>query len=305
MSQFGLALGGGGARGLAHIGVLKVLEEENIKIHSITGCSMGSLVGGLYAYYGNAKEVEDFIFRAMEHPKFLEMGIEKLSDNYQHSDKSYFEQFYDYVGTRIQALKALNHLSYFDEKISDDIFSMIPDVKIENLKIKYSAIATDLLLGEEVNFTKGSLRQVIKASSAIPGIFPPVKLDNYFLVDGSASESVPAGKVREIGADRVLGVDVTHCIKAIDQPQNIFEILYRAEDITSYKLSELRLKEADLIIRPKVRHLTWADYDQTSEIITAGEEAAKENISEIKKLMNRNSYLLEIEHYLKKLKADG
>ena len=305
MSNFGLALGGGGARGLAHIGVLKIFDEENIKIHSITGCSMGALVGGLYAYYGNAKEVEEFIFSAMKHPKFIELGIEKLSDNNKKTDKNYFEQFYDYVGIRIQALKTLNRLSYFDEKLSDDFFSMIPDVQIENLKIKFSAIATDLISGKEINFTRGSLRKVIKASSAIPGIFPPVRLDDYFLIDGSASESVPAGRVREIGADRVLGVDVTHCIKAIVQPQNVFEILYRAEDITSFNLSVSRLREADLVIRPQVRHLTWADFDKTDEIIAAGEQASKENINEIKKLIHRNSYLLEIEHYIKKLKGDA
>lgn len=305
MSKFGLALGGGGARGLAHIGVLKVLEKENIKIHSITGCSMGALVGGLYAYYGNAKEVEDFIFNAMKHPKFIELGTDKLKVSNKKPDKSYFEQFYDYVGTRIQALKALNRLSYFDEELTNEIYKIIPDTPIESLKIKYSAIATDLLSGEEINFTKGSLRQVIKASSAIPGIFPPVRLDNYFLIDGSASESVPAGKVREIGANRVLGVDVTRCIKTIDLPQNVFEILYRAEDITSFNLSVLRLKEADLVIRPQVRHLTWADFDQTTEIISAGEQATKENIAEIKKLVNRNSYLLEFEHYIKKLKRNA
>ncbi|MEW6004835.1 MAG: patatin-like phospholipase family protein [Stygiobacter sp.] len=305
MSKFGLALGGGGARGLAHIGVLKVLDEENIKIHSITGCSMGALVGGLYAYYGNAKEVEDFIYKAINHPKFIELGTDKLKENNKKPDKNYFEQFYDYVGTRIQALKALNRLSYFDEELTNEIYQMIPDTLIENLKIKYSAIATDLLSGEEVNFTRGSLRQAIKASSAIPGIFPPVRLNNYLLIDGSASESVPAGRVREIGADRVLGVDVTRCIKTIDQPKNVFEILYRAEDITSFHLSVLRLREADLVIRPQVRHLTWADFDQTKEIIAAGEQAAKENIAEIKKLVNRNSYLLEIEHYIKKLKGDA
>ncbi len=305
MSKFGLALGGGGARGLAHIGVLKVLEKENIKIHSITGCSMGALVGGLYAYYGNAKEVEDFIFNAMKHPKFIELGTDKLKVSNKKPDKSYFEQFYDYVGTRIQALKALNRLSYFDEELTNEIYKIIPDTPIESLKIKYSAIATDLLSGEEINFTKGSLRQVIKASSAIPGIFPPVRYDNYFLIDGSASESVPAGKVREIGANRVLGVDVTRCIKTIDLPKNVFEILYRAEDITSFNLSVLRLKEADLVIRPQVRHLTWADFDQTTEIISAGEQATKENIAEIKKLVNRNSYLLEFEHYIKKLKRNA
>ncbi len=304
MSKFGLALGGGGARGLAHIGVLKVLDEEKIKIHSITGCSMGALVGGLYAYYGNAKEVEDFIYKAIKHPKFVELETDKLKGNNK-PDKNYFEQFYDYVGTRIQALKALNRLSYFDEELTKEIYQIIPDTPIENFKIKYSAIATDLLSGEEVNFTRGSLRDVIRASSAIPGIFPPVKYQNYFLIDGSASESVPAGKVREIGADRVLAVDVTRCITTIEQPQNIFNVLYRAEDITSFKLSVLRLREADIVIHPQVRHLTWANFDQTSEIIAAGEQAAKENIDEIKKLVNRNSYLLEIEHYIKKLKGDA
>ncbi len=304
MSKFGLALGGGGARGLAHIGVLKVLDEENIKIHSMTGCSMGALVGGLYAYFGDAKQVEDFIFKAIKHPKFVELGTDKLKGNNK-PDKSYFEQFFDYIGTRVQALKALNRLSYFDEELTNEIYQIIPDVPIENFKIKFSAIATELLSGEEINFTNGSLRDVIRASSAIPGIFPPVKYQNYFLIDGSASESVPAGKVREIGADRVLAVDVTRCIKTIEQPQNIFDVLYRSEDITSFKLSVLRLREADLVIRSQVRHLTWADFDKTDEIIAAGEQASKENINEIKKLIHRNSYLLEIEHYIKKLKGDA
>ena len=111
--------------------------------------------------------------------------------------------------------------------------------------------------------------------------------------------------MREIGADRVLAVDVTRCIKTIEQPQNIFDVLYRSEDITSFKLSVLRLREADLVIRPQVRHLTWADFDKTDEIIAAGEQTSKENINEIKKLIHRNSYLLEIEHYIKKLKGDA
>ena len=300
MKKFGLALGGGGARGLAHIGVLKVLEQNKIKIHSVTGCSMGAIVGGLYAYYGNSKQVEDFILEIVNHPKFIELGIEKLSEKNNKPNKNYFEQFYDYIGKRVQALKALNRLSYFDEQITNEMYKVIPDVPIENFKIKFSAIATDLLSGEEINFTAGSLRKVIQASSAIPGIFPPVKYQNYFLIDGSASESVPAAKVRDLGADRVLAVDVTREIKIIEEPQNVFEILYRAEDISSYHLSMVRLREADLVIRPKVRHLSWADFDMTSEIIAAGEQAALANLDEIKKLAKRNSFILEIDRFIRK-----
>jgi NTE family protein len=305
MSKFGIALGGGGARGLAHIGVLKVLDSEGIKINYITGCSMGAVVGGLYAYFGSAKEVEIFIHDLIEHPKFIELGIDKLSNKSTKPDKNYFEQFMDYVGTRVQALKALNRLSYFDDESTKEIYKIFPDVLIEKLQIKFSAIATDLLSGEEINFTKGSLRDALRASSAIPGIFPPVKYENYFLVDGSASESVPAGKVREIGADRVLAVDVTRSLKAVKQPNNIFDILFRTEDITSYHLTLLRLREADLVIRPQVKQLIWADYDRVDEIISAGEIVTKANLNEIKKLINRNSYLLEFEHYLKKLKGDA
>ena len=304
MSKLGLALGGGGARGLAHIGVLKVLDAEGIRPAAITGCSMGALVGGLYAYFGNAKHVETFMLRTISDPKFLNLGIVNLNNNGKKSGKGYFDQFFDYVGTRLQAINSLNRFSYFDEEVTAAMYEMIPDVQIEHLDIHFSAIATDLNSGEEINFSKGSLRNAVHASSAIPGIFPPVKIGKYFLVDGSASESVPAGKVREIGADRVLAVDVTRSLKIVEQPQNIFDILYRTEDITSFHLSVIRLREADLIIRPNVRQLSWTDFDKAAEIIAAGETIAKANLSEIKKLVERNSYLIEFEHYLKKLKGD-
>ncbi len=303
MSKFGLALGGGGARGLAHIGILKVLDAENIPVNAITGCSMGALIGGLYAYYGNAKRVEEFIYSAIKDPKFVELGIDKLSTNRTKPDRSILEPLLNYVNTRLQAFKALNRFSFFEENLSEIIYEIIPDKPIEDLEIKFSAIATDLISGEEINFTKGSLREVIKASSAIPGIFPPVKYHNRFLVDGSASESVPAGKVKEIGADRVLAIDVTRYIKSAEQPHNIFDVLSRTIDIMSYHLSVERLKEADLVIHPDVKKLSWADFDMIDEIISAGETAAKENINEIKKLVQRNSYLLAIEHYVKKIKV--
>ena len=304
MSKLGLALGGGGARGLAHIGVLKVLDEEGIKIKAITGCSMGAVIGGLYAYFGNAKEVEKFIYNAVKEPCFERLGMNAFTENGKIPNKNYFEQFFDYIDARLHAIKTLNRLSYFDEEVTKELYELIPDIPIETLDINFSAIATDLISGEEINFSKGSLRNAIKASSAIPGIYPPAKIENYLLIDGSASESVPAGRVKEIGADRVLAVDVTRSIKVVSPTKNILDILYRAEDITSYHLSLLRLREADLIIRPKVKNLSWADFDKTAEIISSGEVAARENITLIKKLVNRNSYLLEIEQYIKKLKGE-
>ncbi len=302
MAELGLALGGGGARGLAHIGVLKVLEREKIKIQAITGCSMGSIIGGLYAYFGEAQKVQEFVHEVFSSPVMEELGFKDFGEG-QSPDKSYFEQFFDFVEIRLKAIKSLGRLSFFDEESTEKLFNLIPDVPIEELPIKFSAIATDLISGAEVNFTEGSLRQVLRASSAIPGIFPPVRLDSYYLVDGSASESVPAGKVREIGADRVLAVNVSRNISIYTPPKNLIEILFRTEDITSHQLSLIRLKEADLVIQPEVHELSWVDFDKVDYLIASGEIAALENIEEIRNLATRNSYLLEIEQFLKRIKG--
>ncbi|MCX6137858.1 MAG: patatin-like phospholipase family protein [Ignavibacteriales bacterium] len=304
MSKLGLALGGGGARGLAHIGVLKVLDAEGIKPAAITGCSMGALVGGLYALHGNAKHVEEFILHIINNPKTLLMEIERLGNGEEHSHKGYFDQFFDYVGTRLKAINSLQALSYFNEAVAGEIFEMIPDVKIETLKIKFSAIATDLVSGEEINFEKGSLRTAIRASAAIPGIFPPVEWEQCLLVDGCASQSVPVGRVREIGADRVLAVDVTRALKIVEKPDNMIELLFRTEDITSYHLSAIRLQEADLIIRPWVQQWSWMDFDNAEEIIAAGEAATKGSLGEIKDLIGRNSLWLEAKQFMKRFKKN-
>ncbi len=301
MAGIGLALGGGGARGLAHIGVLKVLEQEEIKITNITGCSMGAIIGGLYAYYGTAADVEEHVFKSLQEPKFQDLQLDDLKRDQDTSDKGFLEEFWDYLGFRFQVLKSLQNISFFDDETTTNLYSGLPEARIENLKIKFSAIATDLLSGEEINFTKGNLREVLRASSAIPGIFPPVQIDDYYLVDGSASESVPVGRVKEIGADRVLAVDVMHCLRRIDKPVNSIDVLSRSGDIASFHLSKARLKDADLVIRPKVRKLTWADFDKIEKIIRKGEDAVRNNIEEIRKLANRNSYLLEFEQYIKKL----
>jgi len=229
------------------------------------------------------------------------LGLDSLKENKDGSPKSSFEQFFDLIEVRLQAIKALGSTSYFDEEVTKEIFQIIPDALIEDLPIPFSAIATDLISGNEINFTHGSLREAIRASSAIPGIFPPVQIDDYLLVDGSASESVPAGRVREIGADRVLAVDVTRDIKIFTHPNNILEILLRTEDITSYHLSKIRLKEADLVIHPNVKNYSWVDFDQAKVLIAAGEIAALQNLEEIRKLAHRNSYLIELEQYLKRL----
>ncbi len=306
MSKLGIALGGGGARGLAHIGVLKKLEKEKIEISAITGCSMGAVIGSLYAYHGSAKKVEEQLTDYINNFNFEELGIDEFNNTQKNDELSildgkFWESFVSFFRFRFNILKTLRKPSYFNDEITSKIFKLIPDVEIESLKIPFSAIATDLISGEEINFTRGSLREAVRASSAIPGIFPPVKKDKLILVDGASSESVPVGRVKEIGADRVLAVNVSHCIKADKTPENVFEILYRTGDISSYHLSLERLKAADLVLNPSVKDVFWADFADITELVNFGYLETKEKLSEIKKLVNRNSFALELEHFLKKV----
>ncbi len=301
MSKLGIALGGGGARGLAHIGVLKVLEKENIPIHAITGCSMGSVIGGLYAYLQNAQDVEDYIFDILSNPVVKELDLENLSENKKNED-GIVDKITEFIQNRVAALRAINDISIIGEETTNKIFSLLPDAKIENLPIKFSAISTNLYSGEEVNFTKGSLRKILMASSAIPGIFPPVKIGSSLFIDGNAAESVPVGKVRELGADRVIAVDVTRDIKISSPLNNAIEVVFRAQDISTYHLSNERLKGADLILKPEVKSLSWADFGYAKRIIDAGEIEAEKMLPKIKELIDKNYYLLEFEHFLDKFK---
>lgn len=302
MSKLGLALGGGGARGLAHVGVLKVLEREKIKIHSIAGCSMGAVIGGLYCYFGNAEKLESFVYDTLTSPAIKHLDLEQYSENNKKKNTSIFEKLVDYVEERVVAIKATNDFSIIGKEETNEIFDLIPDVEIKDLTVKFSAIATDLVSGEEVNFTEGNLRLILKASSAIPGIFPPVKIGEMFLVDGGASESVPVGKVKEIGADRIIAIDVTRNLRDSFRVNNAVEVVYRSADIATFHLSLERLGEADLIIRPNVGKLSWSKFDDIKNIIKMGEIETEKMLPEINKLIDRNYYLLEFGHFLKKFK---
>lgn len=304
MSKAGLALGGGGARGLAHIGVLKVLGREGIKIKAVSGCSIGSLIGGLYAYFGDAEKTEAFMRELIKNPMFGIMGFDKLEGYNKAGLKSYFDQFLDFIGIRIKAVMALERISYFDEKAAGDIFEMIPAYRIEKFKIKFSAVTTDLLTGDDVTIRTGQLRDAVRASSSVPGIFPPVIKDNMMLIDGSATDTIPAARVRNLGADRVIAVDVSHELKALVQPRNVYDVMFRTEAITSHHLSRLRLKEADIVISPDVKHISWTDLTRADEIIKAGEEAASEKLEEIKRLMNSGRVTLRVKRYLKRINGE-
>ncbi len=289
ITKIGLALGGGGARGLSHIGVLKVLEREHFPVNQITGCSIGALIGGLYAVYQNAEAVEDFIYNLIKRPVFSELDME-VFDSTEHSGAMYqLNQYLNNLKMYFSLLKTLKAQSIYNADLVAKIFEPFPDKPIEELPIPFATIATDLISGREIVISEGSLKKAMMASSAIPGVFPPVKIDNLFLIDGASSDSIPVQIVKGRGAQYVVAVDVTHCVEDIGKLQTGIQIIYRAEDIVTYHLTQERLAGADIVIKPKVRHYSWAAVKNIKDIIKAGEAAAEEALPKLEKILHSGS----------------
>ncbi len=283
--KIGLALGGGGARGLAHIGVMRVLQRENIPIHLITGCSIGAIVGGLFAIYGDADKVEHFFRDWIAQPVFKELDLQIF--NAQDRDKPH-RNLTDYLNNLkmyFSLLKAVNAPAIYSEELVAQIFESYPNASIESLPVHFATIATDLISGREIILNEGDLRKAVMASASIPGVFPPVKIDEMLLIDGSATDSIPVQIVKGQGAQYVFAVNVSKCVENDSPLENGLQIIYRAEDIVTYHLTQERLAGADLVISPDIHHFSWAAINNIDEIIAAGEKAGKEALPRIRQIL--------------------
>ncbi len=278
MKKVALALGGGGARGLAHIGFLKVLEEEKIPISRISGCSMGSIVGGLYAYQPSWEALYELSFKFIENPFFKQFNFDDFASLGDHKED--FTEKVLYVMSRIKAglslFKTLGKSSIYDEKLVCKVYRLFPGKKIEDLAIPFSAVATDLISGEEVVLSKGSLRKAMRASSAIQGYFPPVKIRNRLLVDGGVIDVVPVSPLKKNEDELIIGVDVEPEISITGDLSSGVDIILRSEIIRNYHLKQYRTKHADKMVQCSMGKLNWADFKHAEEIIQAGETAALE-----------------------------
>lgn len=257
--KIGLALGGGGAKGLAHIGIIKALEEAGIEINYIAGTSMGALVGGWYAATGDIKALEDFIIRIKKTDIFPVKEIIKRKDG------------------------AL----FKGESIADKLRQALENIKIEDLKIPFVAIATNAKNGDEVRLKNGDLVDAIKASIALPIVFAPVAIDGQLLMDGGLVNPVPADAVKDMGADFVIAVDVSS--KWFTAPEelvtthDIYGIISSALSIIEYQIAKNILKSANLVLRPPVMSHNWIEFNKAQEIIKVGKQELELNLREIRR----------------------
>ena len=253
----GLALGSGSARGLAHIGVLKALEEMEIEVDIISGSSAGALIGGLYSTGISPTMIKN-----------LAIQIDK-------------KMWTDFTMPKKGIIKG--------EKIQEILKLITADRNIENLDKKLIIVATDLKTGEEIIFTEGPIHTAIRASISIPGVFEPVEYMGRTLVDGGVVDRVPISVLKNMGADIVIGVDVGFS-RYQSKFIHMFDIILQSIDIMSKQIMEADLSLADLIISPPLSHIESPRFELVEECTQIGYEATmakKDSILELIKNYNR------------------
>jgi NTE family protein len=271
---------------LAHIGVLKVLEREKIPVACVAGTSMGSIVGAMYAQLRSAEAVEERIRNYFASDRYREIsrrmaGVKSRAD----ANPGLLDRMVTFMKQTTMVKKAFSELGLLERGILEGVLrSLLDEEDIRDTRIPFAAVATDLWKGEDVVLRRGSIRKAVTASASIPGTFPPVENEGRFLVDGCVINMVPVHETRDLGADKVVAVDVTRELVRPPAFKNGLEVMFRADEITNYRLNEIHLSHADVVIRPKMGNTHWASFELLDDILRRGEAAAEEKLGEIRAL---------------------
>ena len=288
-TKIGLALSGGGALGIAHIGVIKALEDENIPINMIAGTSMGSIVGGLYACGYSAEQLIDFVNEVewnrifSGEPKFLAVPLSQRS-----------KEVRPLLTLRLKQWNLSFPLGLLNvQRINETFFrwtaaaNYAAQENFDLLPIPYRAVAVDIANGEKVVLSNGSLAKALRASMAIPLMFTPCNINGRLLVDGGVLDVLPVDEVKQMGADRIIAVDVGKLLPQ-KAPNNIIDLANRTIDIMIDALKDQAENKPDVLIRPDLGDHLSIDYSDFDFLIDAGYQAAMKMMPEIKKLLPSN-----------------
>lgn len=277
-----LALGGGGARGAAHVGVLKVLQKNNLKPDIIVGNSMGSIIGGLYCAGVPIEEIEVLIKNGEVKKAFKPVPVsiqflKKTVQFFKFWDKQKYPGFYS--GESLEA--------FINEQVDEN------HKNIENCSPKFAATAVDLVDGNAYRLEKGSLAKALRASSSFPPLLKPVEIEGKVFTDGGIRSNVPTFSAKGMGADYVIAVNVDEKIKKIKPSKlgSYTKLLNRLTSIIIYLRDKELLKQADLVIQPDVSGISLISVDQEDyeKALNAGEKATRAILPELKKIFAQGS----------------
>jgi NTE family protein len=251
--KVGLVLAGGAARGFAHIGVIRVLEQERIPVDLVVGTSVGSLIGAIYAGERNSFELEWTAFQLKQEDIF-DFGI-------------------------VSAVMGMGLAR--GELLEAFVRSKVKQERIEDLKVPFAAVATDLNWGGRIVIDKGSIARAVHASSAIPGVFEPVKHEGKLLVDGGVVDNIPIDVARAKGADLVIAVDISEDVGNVNI-KNMLDVMVQATNIMFAVNVAARRGAADVLVQPKVGGVGMLDFGQKKACMDAGIEAARAAVPQIR-----------------------
>lgn len=268
--KIGLALGGGGARGLAHIGVFQVLEENHIPIDMISGTSFGALAGSLYAMCQNAQATENMARDFLASSEFTSLGFERVKK--RQPAKSAFVRLLREICVNIYLTCSKGFLK--EDKLYHILQTVYGQTGFKDLKIPFASISGDLSTGLGCSFTSGNLVKAIQASISLPRWMEPVHYNGHLYADGYAHDIVPVEACRDLGADIVIAVDVS-TRKAPDPIHNAMDAYNTANNMACVRSTDKSLAAADMVISPDVSAHTWIEFDCMDEFIAAGRLAAE------------------------------
>ena len=286
--KVGLALSGGGARGLAHVGILKVIDELNIKVDYIVGTSMGAVIGGLYAMGYSAIEIEEMILKNDFDNIFNETVSREDLYIGQKRWMPYANYYFDLDDRfRLGLPEALFSGSKLINTLFDYTYTASNINNLNELPIEFKCVATNIITGEMKVFDKGNLHEVMRASMSAPSILEPMKLDGELYIDGGIRANLPSEIVKEMGADIIIGFQLSSELRSKENLNNLIKVLDQTINFSMTDNVKKSIDLCDILIKPELSTLSNYNFNNIKKIIDLGEIAALEYIEELKELPKR------------------
>lgn len=295
--KIGLALSGGGARGMAHVGVLKALEEKQIPIDYIAGTSMGSIVGGLYAT-GMSPEDLEWAIKSVDWDNALNPSSKRKLKNYRQKqeEKDYFADIE--IGISKEGAKSGTGL-VGDHKVMLELQRLVGSFNEQDFNhfpIPFRAVTTDLNAGVPYVIDHGDLAMAMRASMAVPLVFGPVKHQDRMLVDGGILNNLPVDVVKEMGADIVIAVNISSPLATVDENSSVLAVTYQSVDVALVQNTKASLKQADILIQPALKGIDSSMFDKAEEMINQGYLETYKNSEKLMTLsLPENDYITHLE----------
>jgi NTE family protein len=286
--SIGLALSGGGAKGLAHIGVLKVFEEAGIPVHYISGTSMGAIIGSLYSIGYTPKEIEEIALSTNWNVLFndnFRINPQTITTSVSGNSKDNYLVTFPFHQKRLTLPAGLidgRNISMLLYRL------MLPYHDVQDftkLPIPFSTVATNLETGKADTFTEGYLPDAVRASIAIPSIFKPVKINGKTYIDGGVARNIPVEDVHALGADLLIASDVSEPVQPVDSLNTFVDVLFQSVGFHQQESNEIQKQKTDFYIQPDIKKFSSFSYDKAETIIKRGEQAARKVIPKIKEYL--------------------